>query len=77
MNNEIPKRLARRRSNTECLYFQREEDAAKNRYLLIVDVYNSHVILQVVCKAVTHGLDTITLPSHTSHCLQPLDEFVF
>jgi hypothetical protein len=51
--------------------------SAKNRYLLVVDGHNSHVILQVVCKAATHGLDIITLPSHTSHCLQPLDVSVF
>jgi hypothetical protein len=51
--------------------------SAKNRHLLVVDGHNSHVILQVICKAAAHGLDIITLPSHTSHCLQPLDVSVF
>jgi hypothetical protein len=44
-----------------------------NRYLLIVDGHNSHVILEVVHKAMQVGLDLLTLPSHTSHHLQPLD----
>jgi hypothetical protein len=44
-----------------------------NRHLLILDGYNSHVTLDVVYKAKENGLDLLTLPSHTSHRLQPLD----
>jgi hypothetical protein len=51
--------------------------SAKNRHLLVVDGHNSHVTLQVVCKAAAYGLDIITLPSHTSHCLQSLDVSIF
>jgi hypothetical protein len=38
------------------------------RHLLILDGHNSHVTLEVVKEA---GLDLLTLPSHTSHALQP------
>jgi hypothetical protein len=48
-----------------------------NRHLFIVDGYNSHVILEVLHKAMQVGLDLLTLPSHTSHRLQPLDVTVF
>ena len=48
-----------------------------NRYLLIFDGHSSHVTLQVVRKAAMAGLDIITLLSHTSHHLQPLDVVVF
>jgi hypothetical protein len=47
------------------------------RHLLIVDGHNSHVTLEVVQKAMEVGLDLLTLPSHTSHCLQPLDVSIF
>jgi hypothetical protein len=48
-----------------------------NQHLLILDGHNSHVTLDVVYKAKENGLDPLTLPSHTSHCLQPLDCNVF
>lgn len=48
-----------------------------NRHLLVVDGHNSHVTLEVVQKAMDVGLDIITLPSHTSHRLQPLDVSIF
>jgi hypothetical protein len=48
-----------------------------NRHLLILDGHNSHVTLDVVYKAKANGLDLLTLPSHTSHRLQPLDCSVF
>jgi hypothetical protein len=44
-----------------------------NRYLLILDGHNSHVTIEVIEKAWTLGIDMISLPSHTSHALQPLD----
>jgi hypothetical protein len=48
-----------------------------NRHLLVLDGHNSHVMLDVVRKAATVGLDIVTLPSHTSHHLQSLDVAVF
>ena len=48
-----------------------------NRHLLILDGHGSHVTLEVVQKAKHEGLDIITLPSHTSHRLQPLDISIF
>jgi hypothetical protein len=48
-----------------------------HRHLLIVDGHNSHVTLEVVHKAMQVGLDLLILPSHTSHCLHPLDVSVF
>jgi flagellar biosynthesis GTPase FlhF len=43
----------------------------------ILDGHNSHVTLEVVMEAKRVGLDLLTLPSHTSHALQPLDVSVF
>jgi hypothetical protein len=48
-----------------------------NGHLLIVGGHNSHVTLLVVHKAMEVGLDLMTLPSHASHSLQPLDVKIF
>jgi hypothetical protein len=48
-----------------------------NRHLLILDGYISHVSVEVVQEARRAGLDLLTLPSHTSHALQPLDVSIF
>lgn len=48
-----------------------------HRHLLILDGHNSHVTLEVAKAAMHIGLDLLTLPSHTSHALQPLDLSVF
>lgn len=48
-----------------------------SRHLLILDGHNSHVTLEVIHKASQAGIDMVTLPSHTSHALQPLDVSVF
>jgi hypothetical protein len=52
-------------------------ESTENRHLLVLDGHGSHVTLRVVCKATKIGLDVISLPSHTSHALQPLDVAVF
>ena len=51
--------------------------SAENRHLLVLDGHNSHVTLEVVILAMNSGLDIISLPSHTSHALQPLDVSCF
>jgi hypothetical protein len=51
--------------------------SSEQRYLLILDGHNSHISLDVVHEAKSVGLDLVTLPSHTSHALQPLDVCVF
>ena len=43
------------------------------RHLLVLDGHNSHVTLEVMKIVMQSGLDIISLPSHTSHALQPLD----
>ncbi len=48
-----------------------------NRHLLILDEHDSHVTLEVIKQTKEFGLGMITLPSHTSHVLQPLDVFCF
>ena len=48
-----------------------------HRHLLILDGHGSHVTLDMIKKAREHGLDLLTLPSHTSHALQPLDVSVY
>ena len=47
------------------------------RHLLILDGHNSHVTLEVVKISMQSGLDIVSLPSHTSHALQPLDVACF
>jgi hypothetical protein len=49
----------------------------EQRHLLILDSHNSHVTLDVAMEAKIVGLDLLTLPSHTSHALQPLDVLAF
>jgi len=44
-----------------------------NHHLLILDGHGSHVSLKAIEQAQQFGLDMITLLSHTSHVLQPLD----
>ena len=39
--------------------------------------HNNHVILEIINQAKEADLDMVTLPSHTSHALQPLDVAVF
>jgi hypothetical protein len=43
-----------------------------NKHLFIFDGYGAHVTLEAIEQAQTFGLDMVTLPSHTSHALQPL-----
>jgi hypothetical protein len=45
--------------------------------LLILDGHGSHVILEAIEHAKNIGLNMITLPSHTSRALQPLDVSCF
>jgi hypothetical protein len=45
--------------------------------LLILDGHSSHVPLEAIKQAKEFGLDMITLPSHTSHALQPLNVYCF
>ena len=49
----------------------------KNMHLLVLDGHNSHVTLKVVKSTMNYGLDIISLSSHTSHILQPLDVSYF
>ena len=44
-----------------------------SRHLLVLDGHKAHLTLEVVQKAKTNGIDMLTLPSHTSYGLQPLD----
>ncbi len=48
-----------------------------NRHLLILDGHGNHVTLETIKHAKKFGLDMITLPSHTSPALQPLNVFCF
>jgi hypothetical protein len=60
----------------ECVQSIREI-STENKHLLILDGHSSHVTLDVVQEARVVGLDLLTLPSYTSHALQPLDVSVF
>ena len=44
---------------------------------MILDGHKSHISLEVLQIARQHGLDMLSLPSHTSHALQPLDVAYF
>jgi len=48
-----------------------------NKHLLILDKHGSHVTIKTIKQTYEVGLDMITLPSHTSHALQPLDVSYF
>ena len=47
------------------------------RHLLILDDHGLHVTMDVVKTARNVGLDLLTLPSHTSYAMQPLDVSCF
>ena len=49
----------------------------EKRHLLILDGHKSHMSLDILLKAKEHGIDMLSLPSHTSHELQPLDKACF
>ena len=57
----------------------RQVDAisSSERHLLVLDGHESHITLEVATLARDAGLDILTLPSHTSHTMQPLDVSVF
>ena len=48
-----------------------------NHHLLILEGHNSHVTLEVVKISMEAGLDIVSLSSHTTHALQPLDVACF
>ena len=48
-----------------------------NRHLLVLDGHKAHLTLEVVTKVKRNGVDMLTLPSHASHGLQPLDVACF
>jgi hypothetical protein len=48
-----------------------------NKHLLVLDGHGNHVTLEVVTQAQEMGLNMLTLPSHTSHDLEPLDVSCF
>ena len=55
-------------------YYEKRGDLSNTSIMLfILDGRKSHVTLEVLLKAKSHGLDMVSLPSHTSHGLQPLD----
>ena len=56
---------------------EKEALSTQTRYLLILDGYKAHLSLEVLTKAKANGVDMLTLPSHTSHGLQPLDVAIF
>ena len=47
------------------------------RHLVILDGHKSHITFEVLLKAKEHSIDMISIPSHTSHGLQPLDKACF
>ena len=47
------------------------------RHLIILDGHASHVSIQIVKEAHRYGIDLLTLPSHSSHAMQPLDICLF
>lgn len=60
-----------------CVQEQGSNMSHSDCHSLILDGHNSHVTIDVVHQVRSAGLDLITLPSHTSHALQPLDVSFF
>ena len=54
-----------------------EEDGPRERQLIILDGHKSHITLEVLELAKNNGIDMVSLPSHSSHELQPLDKACF
>jgi hypothetical protein len=48
-----------------------------NKHLLILDEHSNHVTLEAIEQAHEFGLNMVTLPTHTSHALQPFDASCF
>jgi hypothetical protein len=42
-----------------------------------MDGHGSHISANVIAYCMKHAIDSLTLPPHTSHMLQPLDVSVF
>lgn len=49
----------------------------ERKILLILDNHDTHISLDAVDTARSHGVVMLTLPPHTSHRLQPLDRSVY
>ena len=49
----------------------------KNRHLLVLDGHGSHIVVQTIEEVNKLGIDLLTLLSHTTQRLQPLDVSVF
>ena len=49
----------------------------QGRYLLMLDGHKSHISLEILMKAKENGIDRVSLSSHTSHELQPLNKACF
>lgn len=45
--------------------------------LLVMDGHGSHITANVIAHCMKHGIDSLILPPHTSHMLQPLDVSAF
>ena len=54
-----------------------EEDGPRERQLIILDGHKSHITLEVLELAKNNGIDMVSLSSHSSHELQPLDKACF
>ena len=49
---------------------EKEMLTSSHRHLLILDGHNAHLVtLDIVTKTKRHGIDMLTIPSHTSHGL--------
>ena len=51
--------------------------ATPNQRLLIVDGHSSHVSPKFIAFCITHCIDLMILPAHSSHITQPLNVSVF
>ena len=58
-------------------HFIHKMESQERRHLLVLGGYKSHMNLEILMKAKHHGIDMISLPSCTSHELQPLDKACF
>ena len=56
---------------------KKEDFSPTQRHLTILDGHKFHDTLEVLQKARIYGLNMTSLPSHTSHVLQPLDMVCF
>ncbi|KAK9701451.1 DDE superfamily endonuclease [Popillia japonica] len=58
-------------------FIKHSRASVENRILLLLDNHDSHISIDVILEAKSHGVHILTFPLHCSHRLQALDVAVY